>query len=247
MYAKCYDGIRRAIGPTQSKMAPLKTAVGEALLRTVLQGKHNIWRSPGNYRVTPLPSRRRLDEKATMEQPSKAADGLDTGEVPGLDAIPPELINCAELVFLNHLYHLFCQSWEEGQVARDTRNCNVVTLYKNKGDRSDCNSYREISLLSIVGNVCARVMLNRLQNLDDRVYSIQNLDDRVYSIQNLDDRVYSIQSVQHTECTAYRVYSIQSVPPSHGVDSDHVAPLLTWSFPCGSSTKRAKNQATSPS
>ena len=47
---------------------------------------------------------------------------------------------------------------------------NVVTLYKNKGDRSDCNNYRGISLLSIVGKVFARVVLKRLQVLAEQVY-----------------------------------------------------------------------------
>lgn len=47
---------------------------------------------------------------------------------------------------------------------------NIVTLYKNKGDRSDCNNYRGISLLSAVGKLFARVVLKRLQVLADRVY-----------------------------------------------------------------------------
>ena len=48
--------------------------------------------------------------------------------------------------------------------------CSIVTLCKNKGDCSDCNNCRGISLLSIVGKVFARLALNRLKKLDDRVY-----------------------------------------------------------------------------
>ena len=45
---------------------------------------------------------------------------------------------------------------------------NIVTLYKNKGDRSDCNNYRGISLLIVVGKVFARVALTKLQILTGR-------------------------------------------------------------------------------
>ena len=48
------------------------------------------------------------------------------------------------------------------------RDANIVTLHKNKGDRSDCNNYRGISLLSVVGKVFARVALTRLQILAER-------------------------------------------------------------------------------
>jgi len=48
--------------------------------------------------------------------------------------------------------------------------CEIVTLYKNKGERSDCNNYRGISLLSIVGKVFAWVILTRLQKMAECVY-----------------------------------------------------------------------------
>ena len=51
------------------------------------------------------------------------------------------------------------------------RDAKIVTLCKNKGDRSDCNNHRGMSLLSIVGKAFPRVVLNRLQLLADRVYS----------------------------------------------------------------------------
>ena len=48
------------------------------------------------------------------------------------------------------------------------RDANIVTLYKNKGDRSDCNTYRGISLPSDVGKGFARVALTKLHILAER-------------------------------------------------------------------------------
>ena len=50
------------------------------------------------------------------------------------------------------------------------REATITALYKNKGDLSDFSNYRGISLLSIVGKVYARVVLNRLQLLAEKVY-----------------------------------------------------------------------------
>ena len=49
-------------------------------------------------------------------------------------------------------------------------NINIVTLYKNKGDRGDCNNYRDISLLNIVGKLFAKVVLMKLRVLAERIY-----------------------------------------------------------------------------
>ena len=71
---------------------------------------------------------------------------------------------------LQLLHDLLCLCWEQGHIPQDLRDAKIVTLYKNKGDRSDCNNYRGISRLSIVGNVFARVTLNRPQSLASQVY-----------------------------------------------------------------------------
>ena len=54
----------------------------------------------------------------------------------------------------------FVKCWSDGGVPQDTRDARIVTLCKNKGDKSNCNSYRGISLLSIVGKLYARVLLS---------------------------------------------------------------------------------------
>ena len=50
------------------------------------------------------------------------------------------------------------------------RDANIVTLYKNKGDRDDCNNYRGISLLNIVGKLFAKVVLIKMRVLAKRIY-----------------------------------------------------------------------------
>lgn len=54
--------------------------------------------------------------------------------------------------------------------AQDMRDSNIITLYKNKGDCSDCNNYPEMSLLSIIGKAFTRLVLNKLQTLAERLY-----------------------------------------------------------------------------
>ena len=74
---------------------------------------------------------------------------------------------CKEII-TTELYEVFHLCWREGGVPQDMK--DIVTLYKNKGDRGDRNNYSGISLLSIVGKLLARVVLKRLQMLADRVY-----------------------------------------------------------------------------
>ncbi len=106
----------------------------------------------------------------TLEELSKAIDNLACGKAPGLDSIPAEVLKHGKPSILQPLHELLCQCWEKEHIPQDMRDASIVTLYKNKGDRSDCN--RGISLLSIVGKVAlvVRVALGRLQSLASRVY-----------------------------------------------------------------------------
>lgn len=56
------------------------------------------------------------------------------------------------------------------------RDAKIVSLYKNRGERSNYNNYRGISLLSVVGKVFTRVILVRLRKLAERVYPESQCD-----------------------------------------------------------------------
>ena len=111
-----------------------------------------------------------LDREPTIDELSEAPDSLASGKAPGNDGIPADVLKCCNETFITELHKILCLCWSEGEVPQDMRDANVDTLYKNKGDRSDWNNYRGISLLSVVEKVFARVVLKRLQVLAEQVY-----------------------------------------------------------------------------
>ena len=135
-----------------------------------------------------------LDDLPTMEEFNKAIDCLAFGKVLGMDGIPPEVLKHGKEPILQPLHELLCLCWEQGYIPKDMRDANIVTLYKNKGDLSDCNNYRGISLLSVVGKVFARVVLNRLQSLASRVYPESQCGFRAGS--STADKIFSLRQLQ---------------------------------------------------
>ena len=50
--------------------------------------------------------------------------------------------------------------WDQEKMPEDFRDALIVALYKNKGSKADCGNYRGISLLSIAGEIFARIILS---------------------------------------------------------------------------------------
>ena len=68
------------------------------------------------------------------------------------------------------LHEILVKCWREGKVPQDMRDAKVITLYMNRGARSDCKNHRGISLFDISDKPFARVILPRPQKLAERVY-----------------------------------------------------------------------------
>ncbi|XP_047489149.1 uncharacterized protein LOC125039353 [Penaeus chinensis] len=183
-----YEGIKKATGPAPSKSAPLKTKTGDVitdqgkqLKRWVehyleLYAMQNVVTDAALADTPDLPVTEELDALPTKEELSKAISNLSSGKAPGIDSIPAEVLNSGKPALLEPLHTLLCKCWEKGYIPQDMRDANIVTLYKNKGDKRDCNNYRGISLLSIVGKVFARVTLARsppVSTLSPSVASVQ--------------------------------------------------------------------------
>ena len=141
-----------------------------------------------------LPVLEELDNDSTLEEMNKALDSLVSGKAPGNDSIRAEVLKCCKGNIISELHEILGLCWREGEVPQDMKDANIVTLYKKKGDRSDCNNYRGISLLSVIGKLFARVALKRLQVLAERVYPESQCGFRAN--RSTIDTVFSLRQLQ---------------------------------------------------
>ncbi|XP_076044825.1 uncharacterized protein LOC143027424 [Oratosquilla oratoria] len=68
-----------------------------------------------------------------------------------------------------NLTSLFSFMWSQEKLPQVLKDASIVHLYKHKGEKYICDNYRGISLLPIVGNILARIMLNRLSCQEQNV------------------------------------------------------------------------------
>ncbi|XP_014780239.1 uncharacterized protein LOC106876263 [Octopus bimaculoides] len=202
-----YAGLKKALGPSATKSAPLKSTTGDLIKD---QGKQmDRWAeySQDLYSqettvaeaaiegVKILPAMYELDNLPSIAEVTKAIDSLANGKAPGKDGIPSEIIKAGKnTALLRHLHELLCQCWEEGTVPQDMRDANIITLNKNKGDRGDCNNYRGIPPLRTVGKTFVRVILSRLQLLASRIYPESQCGFR--RSRSTIDMIFSIRQLQ---------------------------------------------------
>ena len=177
-----YASIKEANGPCATKSICLKIKSGEPITDQRQQmercfehsldfyATQNIMLDTALNAIPNLPVLNDFDAEPTEEVLSKAIDCVTIDKARGNASMPPEIMKSGKDALLQDLHELLCLCWREGTVPKDMCNAKIVTLYKNKGDCSDCNYYRGISLIGIVGEVFVRVLLACLQVLVVCVY-----------------------------------------------------------------------------
>ena len=105
------------------------------------------------------------EDASTLEEVQKTIRKLRNNRAAGPDNITPELLKTTKILISMALHQLFLLIWKSGKVPSDWKEAVIISLYKGKGSRTICSSYRPISLLSVPGKVFAHVLLEWLQPL----------------------------------------------------------------------------------
>ena len=103
-----------------------------------------------------------MDSKPTLEEVGKCFHALKNNKSPGIDGLPREVLKYGGYCVLLKLHKLIEAIWEMERVPDDWKESIIVSIHKNKGDKSVCGNSRGISLLAVAGKVYAKVMLTRL-------------------------------------------------------------------------------------
>ena len=101
-----FEGIKKAIGPTQSKCTPLKTSTGETitdksrLMECWVEYYSELYGGMNSVSPSILDDIERphisleLDDVPTKEKLSKALNDISSGKAPGQDGILAEVFKC---------------------------------------------------------------------------------------------------------------------------------------------------------
>ena len=169
-----YSSIKNVYGPKQSSTAPIRNLEGELLTDKEAIDKRfsehfeQLLNRPSAIDtdvINEIPVRvvnNQLDDLPTEQEVTKAIDELQSGKAAGPDGIPPEVFKGGGPALVKSLTEFLCHCWNDGDLPQDLKDARIVHLYKGKGDRSSCDNYRGISLLSIAGKILSKVILNRL-------------------------------------------------------------------------------------
>ena len=98
-----------------------------------------------------------FDDPTTREQIEKVTMQMKLGKSPGIDGIPAEVYQYGGEAVLDKLQDLFTNCWENGTLPQDLRDAVIVSLYKNKGEKSDCSNYQGITALHCWQNLGSRL------------------------------------------------------------------------------------------
>uniref|UniRef100_A0A914V3Q0 Reverse transcriptase domain-containing protein n=1 Tax=Plectus sambesii TaxID=2011161 RepID=A0A914V3Q0_9BILA len=92
---------------------------------------------------------------------------MKTGKAAGSDEVTAEALKYGGNILAQRVHSLICLMWRSNQIPHTWKVATIVPIFK-KGDPKDCNNYRGISLLSIIGKVFMLVLQLRLQKLREQ-------------------------------------------------------------------------------
>jgi len=90
-----------------------------------------------------------------------AIEKLKRHKSPGIDQISAEFLKAGSRTIRSEIHKLIKSIWNKEELPEGWKESIIVPIYK-KGDKTDCNNCRGISLLSDTFKILSNILLSRL-------------------------------------------------------------------------------------
>ncbi|CAG2205267.1 unnamed protein product [Mytilus edulis] len=104
----------------------------------------------------------------THDEIKAAIKKLKNNKAPGVDGIPAEVLKSDINLNVNILRDLLNEIWEKEILPTQWKDGIIIKLQK-KGNLTDCNNWRGITLLSVPGKILCRIILERIKDKIDSI------------------------------------------------------------------------------
>jgi hypothetical protein len=132
-------------------------------------------------------------------------------KLPGSDQIPAELILAGGEILLSEIHKLINSVWNKEELPEQWKGSIIVPIHK-KGDKTDCNNYRGISLLSTSHKILSNILLSRLYPYIDEIIEDQecgfrrnrSTTDQIFCIRQILEKKWECNETVHQLFIVFR-------------------------------------------
>ena len=164
-------------------------------------------------------------ENFTIEELKQAIRKLKNNKATGEDEISGEMLKSADEKVLQHLLLLFNDVWQNESPLQEWKNGAIFKLPK-KGDLSDCNNWRGITLLSVPGKLFCSILLERIKkSIDERLREEQagfrphrSVIDHIFTLRTIIEESVEFQSQLIINFVDFQK-SVRQSPPTYALET----------------------------
>ena len=118
-----------------------------------------------SFGYEPLEGLHAIDSDISKEEILKSIEKLKNNKSSGHDKIYPETLKYLKYYLVDILKVIFNHCLSSGEYPDNWAISGIIPVYKNKGDKSNPNNYRGISLQVVISKVFCSIINNRLLSL----------------------------------------------------------------------------------
>ena len=100
-----------------------------------------------------------------------AIEKLKSHKSPGTDQIQTEMITSGRRKFRYEIHKLIISIWKKAEFPEEWKDSITVPIYKNN-DKTDCNNYRDTSLLPTTYKILFNILLSRLTPYAEEIIGV---------------------------------------------------------------------------